>query len=335
MLLVLSEMSDQSTDRALEWCKSMGIEYTRLNDGVDLNSIFNAQIHLDQVIFHHAHGAYIKIDDIEAVWFRRGYLDLSEELPEYAIPTDRGKKEVTNHLRDEKKTLREYVIHKLKEKPSLNSPILYNMNKLIALDFAKKCGMKIPPTLISRNKDDLGTFSIFQGSLITKNIQDVLTIKIGSSRTGHVTTLMTHEDIEQFETGHFYSLFQKAIAKRYELRVFYLDGKCYSCCIFSQNDNQTQIDYRNYNENRPNRNVPYALPDYMVKKIQKFMTMCGLESGSLDIIVDTEGEYYFLEVNPVGQYSYVSVNCNFFLDKAIAHYFKEKIDEQNEKKVAF
>ena len=40
------------------------------------------------------------------------------------------------------------------------------------------------------------------------------------------------------------SLIQEEIEKVYEVRVFYLKGKCYAMAIFSQKNEKTQLDYR-------------------------------------------------------------------------------------------
>lgn len=48
------------------------------------------------------------------------------------------------------------------------------------------------------------------------------------------------------------------------------------------------------------------------------MKMLKLESGSLDFIVTPDNEYYFLEVNPVGQFNFVSEICNYHIEKHIA-----------------
>jgi D-alanine-D-alanine ligase-like ATP-grasp enzyme len=46
----------------------------------------------------------------------------------------------------------------------------------------------------------------------------------------------------------------------------------------------------------------------------------NLNTGSIDIIKDNNGEYIFLEVNPVGQFGMTSIPCNFYLEKKIAEY---------------
>jgi len=50
------------------------------------------------------------------------------------------------------------------------------------------------------------------------------------------------------------------------------------------------------------------------------MKKINLDNGSIDIIVDNNGKYYFLEINPVGQFGMVSIPCNYYLEKKIANY---------------
>jgi glutathione synthase/RimK-type ligase-like ATP-grasp enzyme len=118
----------------------------------------------------------------------------------------------------------------------------------------------------------------------------------------------------------FPSLIQEYIEKEYEVRVFYLDGVCYSMAIFSQNDTQTSVDFRQYNRKKPNRNVPYHLPVSLQEKVEKIMTSLRLNTGSLDFIRSVNGEYFFLEINPAGQYGMMSQRCNYNLEKKVAEW---------------
>ena len=116
------------------------------------------------------------------------------------------------------------------------------------------------------------------------------------------------------------SFFQKCIEKEYEIRTFFIENDYYSMAIFSQNDEQTKIDFRNYNESKPNKFIPYILPEDIKSKLIELMKCINLNCGSIDLIVGKDGNYYFLEVNPVGQYDMVSVPCNYNLHKKIAEY---------------
>jgi len=88
--------------------------------------------------------------------------------------------------------------------------------------------------------------------------------------------------------------------------------------IFSQSDAKTKVDFRNYNDEKPNRMVPYKLPCDIEKKIDVFMKKINLNNGSIDFILTEKNEYFFLEVNPAGQYGMIEQACFYGLDEKIA-----------------
>ncbi len=88
--------------------------------------------------------------------------------------------------------------------------------------------------------------------------------------------------------------------------------------IFSQLDELTRIDFRNYNYTTPNRCVPYTLPKYIEDKLHQLMCDLNLNTGSIDLIFTESDKYYFLEVNPVGMFSPMTWPLNYHIEKDIA-----------------
>jgi len=88
--------------------------------------------------------------------------------------------------------------------------------------------------------------------------------------------------------------------------------------IFSTLDKQTEVDFRIYNEKKPNRNTPFNLPEDIQKKIVILMESVGLITGSLDLILTNKNEFVFLEINHAGQFGMVSFPCNYYLEEVIA-----------------
>ena len=89
--------------------------------------------------------------------------------------------------------------------------------------------------------------------------------------------------------------------------------------IFSQNDEQTKVDFRKYNLKIPNRFIPFSLPSIVLQKLKKLMDTLKLSTGSIDLVVDINDVYYFLEVNPVGQFGMVSSPCNYNIEKKLVN----------------
>ena len=144
---------------------------------------------------------------------------------------------------------------------------------------------------------------------------------------GSGTISITQKDLISLPEKFFPSLFQEEIIKEYELRSFYLDGRFYSMAIFSQNNKKTKVDFRNYDLKHPNRTVPYKLCEIVQERLKKTFTELKLKTGSADLIKGKDGEYYFLEINPVGQFTQVSMPCNYQLEKKIAEFIIERVNE--------
>lgn len=88
--------------------------------------------------------------------------------------------------------------------------------------------------------------------------------------------------------------------------------------IFSQDEIEASIDFRNYNSSKPLKQVPYSLPKELEDKLNKLTQKMKLNTGSIDMIVDEFGNYTFLEINPIGQITMTSQPCNYYLEKKIA-----------------
>ena len=99
---------------------------------------------------------------------------------------------------------------------------------------------------------------------------------------------------------------------------FYMDGEFYSMAILSQADESTKVDFRKYNGAKPNRFIPYELPQIIKDQLTTLLNSLELNTGSIDLLVDESDNFYFLEINPVGQFGMVSLPCNYFLEKKVA-----------------
>ena len=320
MILILSqETFDPTTDEVINWISYLGRDYFRLNGSDPLKKCqFSAR-------FTSSGNTHLKIKtsdksisshQIKAVWFWRWLQD-----------RDIAKNLDSKKDSDPLSPLFPYITSELWGAGSSLAPILKkaywlgsfreSLNKLSVLKEASLAGLHIPETIITNSKKELKTFKSQQKSIIIKSIAQAHSIQRKSAIFMTYTTELTDEKIDALSDHIFPCLAQKNIQKQYEIRTFYLEGKCYSMAIFSQLQTGSQTDFRVYG-GIPPRTSCYKLPHAMEKKIKKLMQKMGLQIGSLDFLKDTNGKYYFLEINPVGQFGMTSDSCNYSLDKKIA-----------------
>ena len=260
----------------------------------------------------------IKYSDITAVYYRKGFLKISN-----AIPYEESKNHQINYfLGKEIEILQNFIFFLLEKKRHICSYDKRGLNKLKVLYFAKEIGLKIPETYITGNEKSLKLILKNKCSdLITKNIYEAVHIAdFNENENINSKTYKVDDDLLKATSNLFlYSLFQKEIKKDFEIRSFYLSGKFYSSAILSQSNEKTKIDFRNYDEEKPNRIVPYKIPNEIEDLLVNLFKKIKLNTGSVDLIF-SNGEYYFLEINPVGQYSFISDACNYNIESYIADF---------------
>ncbi len=152
---------------------------------------------------------------------------------------------------------------------------------------------------------------------ITKAMYECFSFKIKNERYSTYTArINTNINSENFAP----SFVQKEIKKQYEVRTFILGNNDYSMAIFSQSNKQTEVDYKRYDFKNPNRRAAFKLPHEIKEKVILLMKKLNFKTGSVDFIVDEHNEFYFLEVNPNGQFGMVSKSNNYNLEHEFTKY---------------
>jgi ATP-GRASP peptide maturase of grasp-with-spasm system len=265
----------------------------------------------------------IHLSEIEAVWYRKGKNWLCDQY--YPVTVENHahfSNYLNNKLKTEESTLATYLHHLIENTvPVLGTAMKGNLNKLLVLQAAKETGFLIPDFCITNHPEGIKHMLEQSPDLITKAISDGLYFfEETEALTSYLsyTEKLSPEMVAGIPEWISPSLLQKNIDKKFEVRVFFLAGTCYSMAILSQSDEKTKTDFRKYNEEKPNRFVPFLLPDGINQKINCLFKRLDLNTGSVDLMVDQQDDFYFLEINPVGQFGMVSLPCNYFLEKQIA-----------------
>ncbi|MDI9320750.1 MAG: grasp-with-spasm system ATP-grasp peptide maturase [Phycisphaerales bacterium] len=322
MVLIQSTDKEHTTDTVIDWLYYMKKDWVRNNNlGVNIEKaeISNSQ---DSVILQlnntKQEKTELKLEEIKAYWYRRGHFNFGLNVIAKKGTND---VKIASYLSEEIKVVKKFVFHFLSSIKHINLPENNDINKLIVLFEAKYCGLKIPDTFLLTNKKDLNDL-LNKRDLITKSFY-VSGITLNDKSVSWGTQLITKDSIEFLNNlkDKFYpSLLQNCVEKLFEIRTFYFDNRFFSSAVLSQNDEQTKIDFRNYNQAKPNRTPPYQLPIEIEEKLRNLFAKLGINSGSIDLILGTDNCYYFLEINPIGQFWQVSHPCNYYIEKQIAHY---------------
>lgn len=179
------------------------------------------------------------------------------------------------------------------------SATLRNKNILGQLQLATTIGFKTPDTIFTNSKEELLSFAC----------NDLVVIKQGNlgvhlENKCILTSQINAGTIDSNILNGSPCLFQKYIPKRYELRVHVIGDQVLSCKIESQVGKKTLIDWRNYDlPNTPHKAI--ELESLIARKCVDLVRKLGLEFGIIDLIVNPEGEYVFLECNSQGHWLWI------------------------------
>lgn len=264
-------------------------------------------------------GVKISLEQIEAVWFRTGKLTFDKLQKSCAVKEFDFK--INKYLFNEQRRIVEYIGYLLKAKRHIGQYFCPEPNKLIVIDLAEKIGLSTPKTVImdSGRKINKLLNSFSRVRFITKAVSNPFSEIYQNKQYFSFTKEIKKGMVDKDNLRIFPTMIQELIVKQYEVRVFFFDDKFYSAAIFSQSE-KSHVDFRKEMKEKNTRTVPYLLPNDIQIKLRKLIQELGYNSCSVDLIKSLEGEYYFLEVNPNGQFGFISKACNYNLEKKIARF---------------
>ncbi len=318
MILLFSDPKDGSTGVIIEWLsksdETLLILTPKVNNFIDIATISG-----EKIILNINDNEY-NITDIKAIYYRRSSKIISNVyLKKITTIKNSRIKSLSDYIEGNFNTTNELLNFYLKDKKTFGTEGIGRINKILALQIAKKVGLKTPETIITSSKKVLMEFYLKNNPIIIKSID--IGYRYEDNKYWHVsyTNIISPKEIKNIPAEFPLSLFQKKIEKYFEIRCFYFHDNFYSTAIFSQNNPKTNVDYRRYDFEFPNRQVPYILPDNIIYKLKLLFKLLRLNTGSIDIIF-TGLDYYFLEINPVGQFENVSLFGNWYIERNIADY---------------
>jgi hypothetical protein len=330
MILIISIHGDTTTDRVMQWLRKNNAEVYRINFSDFVTKHIPVSLKLTserkQIIIGN-----IVLDDLSlqntVVWLRK-----FDNFAKSKIAENIRKKigYIYTHVQDEYTEFVNSLMHLLKDAKWLCPMDAIELNKINVLDEARKCGLNIPDTILSNNKESLQVHLSKYPKSITKCVADGVNISLKPEDDLFLlsTALLTDKYLNDIPSFFIPATTQSYIEKEVELRIVYLDGEFFTTALFSQKQAHTQLDFRIMIEGKKeSRMVPFILPEDIKFKLTKLMKAINMNTASIDMIYSKDKKYYFLEANPAGQYEWNSQICNYNINKHVAKYLINQINK--------
>lgn len=299
MIYILSENKDSSTNRIVQILRQKNAPVVRLNQEDDVTK-FILNINIESVEIETSEKTII-INKRDLIWYRKGRMI-------FRIPfsTNKITPYIQEYINKEYGYISEYISRNFNFIGSYEKEI--RCNKLINLSVASSLGLNIPLSWVVNTKLELQKILKSGIRFITKPLNNghlfVSEESFTWSSTG--TRRIDSSDIDNLDETFTSTLVQEYIDKDIEIRCFIFNELIYSVAIFSQLDDKTKIDFRNYNFDNFNRVQQIKLPEHIKSSLFKLMKILNYKTASLDLILTPSGKYYFLELNPTGQFGWIS-----------------------------
>jgi hypothetical protein len=181
--------------------------------------------------------------------------------------------------------------------------------KIVQLIQAKQAGLLVPRTIVTNNPKEARRFvKANRGSVVFKRTGF-------SSVAFSKTTLFTPETDQHLESIVLApTTFQEYIKGGFDVRVIYIAGKMFAVAIDS-NASATPEDCR-FDLSVSHKHC--VLPSPLQESLKRLMVNLRLVFGAVDFKVNQDGKYYFLEVNPSGQFAYLELKTGLPLMSTLA-----------------
>ncbi len=310
-VLVITSKEDVTVDFVITRLKERNIDYYRFNTE-DIGSCID--VYFDGVNYSLKDKLKDKLVDLNcftSIYFRRPKLplplaDLTLGEQQFYLA------EITTYL--------EGLYRRLLDKYWLNSVFDIRMleNKPYQLSLAKELGLAVPNLSITNDYNNSLAFAQKHKSCIFKPLKSGLINESIDKGKILYTTKVDSYFLENIESHGGMPLYiQKEIEKDSDIRVTVVGNKIFSAKISSQELEVSRVDWRKSESMLLHNTI--KLPKQIEEKC---LLLCGkfnLDFAAIDFILDKSGHFWFLEINPNGQWAWIESLLNYSISDEIVN----------------
>ncbi|WP_028476766.1 hypothetical protein [Nocardia sp. CNY236] len=178
--------------------------------------------------------------------------------------------------------------------------------KIVQLETALRAGFAVPETLITNDPDEARSFVESRPSSVVYTCPGASCAGISPTRIVSKTDFATLAAIRSAPTT-----FQDHIDGAYDFRVVWVDGVEWTVRTESHPD----LDHA---DPRLEASVGH-LPAGVSKSLATLMGALGLSFGVIELRLARDGEYYFLEVDPRGEFAHLEIETGLPIVRSLAN----------------
>lgn len=300
--LIVSSTIDYSTDLICYELETRNVKYLRINR--DRFSTYKITFDLDKKVLKiniNSKQYIISDKSLKSIYFRAPvFLRYSKQ---YSLEDQLYRSQWSSFIRN---------LILFENVKWINAPMFtYRAeNKLYQLDCAKQLGFVIPKTIVGNTcPEDIEDDKEY----IVKSLDTAL-FSEGNKELFTYSTVIKGEELKNSQLNIAPVIIQQYLKDKIDLRVTVIDNNIFGVSI-TKNGNKINGDWRVKSKDEL-QYVPIEIPEGLKNKICKLMKRLNLNFGGIDFAL-VDGKYYFIEINPTGEWGWLVRTSKLPIDKAI------------------
>jgi glutathione synthase/RimK-type ligase-like ATP-grasp enzyme len=308
MIALLTRQHDLTADLVVHRLLEHGCEFVRINVDQLLSSCW-LEVADSSLIYSDESGQQYDLATVKSVWYRTHERPLASTGTDHAANAFIGREALAQLFGSMLATGAQWINHPATSWSASQKPL--------QLQVARQCGLAVPRTLITRRPDAAREFVRSAPEyVVTKPVSHGLVEQAGRPELSIYTTRISRQQQDYDAVALAPVILQYEISKRSDVRVTIVGDKVFSVAIDSQAQLDTSTDWRRPAEREPALSI-IDLPGTVRDGCLRLLRSLGLTFGAIDLIHSDSDEYFFLEVNPTGQWGWLEVQLKLPISTAV------------------
>ena len=307
-VLIISSKHDYSTDHIAYQLNKSGVSYLRLNRD-QLRNFSVVFFPIEQILIGKTNSLTFKItaEYLKSVYFRAPIYLKDNYKPNLSADEQLARNQWVAFIKS---------LMVFKEAMWVNNPQATYLAEVkpYQLYLAHKIGFLIPKTIIANGTIENNSNFSRNDKIVVKTLEPAI-LKLNDKQAFIYSNVIDFEELIQSDISTAPIIIQEALLPKVDIRVTIVDDLFFSVDI-TKDGVGLDKDWRLEKDSVKYREID--LPESISTKCIELARRLGLKFGAIDLLSHKD-EYYFIEINPTGEWSWLMEHTNLEIDKAITN----------------
>jgi glutathione synthase/RimK-type ligase-like ATP-grasp enzyme len=306
-VLIISNRYDFATDHVVFQLKRMGASYLRLNRD-QFSDLKIALLPTTQRLYGESKNFSFQVshDSLKSIYFRAPVFLRDNYQPDLSSAQQLSRSHWAAFIRG--LMVFDHVSWVNHPQATYQAEV-----KSYQLSLAQKIGFQVPETAITNAAEYYINAAKDKSEVIVKTLDTVL-LKLEGREAFIYTNEVSASELLESDISTAPIIIQESLIPKIDIRVTVVCDFIFAVTI-TKDGKGLEKDWRLEKDNLKYTQI--SLPSDIESKCKRLVASLGLKFGAIDLVLHKE-QYYFLEINPTGEWVWLLRDANARIDEAIA-----------------